>query len=456
MNSRTEDFPERRAAGAPSGAAGLAHIPGESGLPWFGNAREFLTDARALARRMRTTYGPVSRGRFLGQDFVALGGADALQFVLADRDKLFSSELGWQHSIGRLFTRGLMLLDFDEHRYHRRIMQAAFKREALEFYLGSMNQVVADTLPGWAAKSDFRFYPAVKQLTLDNAAVAFLGVELGADADRLNKAFIDTVAASLSVVRVPIPGLALWRGLKGRQLLSDFFRRQIPLRRASDKADMFTRLCHARSDEGAEFSDQEIVDHMIFLMMAAHDTLTSSLTTAVRALAEHPDWQQRLRDDSRALGADGLAYDDLDGLQRHDWVFNEALRLWGPVPYIPRRAIREFEYGGYRIPANTQISISPDVVHHDAKYWNAPERFDPERFGPDRQEHKSHPFAFAPYGGGAHKCIGMHFAQILAKVFLHRLLLTYRIEMPADYAPRTRQLPMPKPVDGLRLSLQRL
>ncbi|MEM1438571.1 MAG: cytochrome P450 [Pseudomonadota bacterium] len=437
----------------PTANADVLHIPGEDGLPWFGMAREFLTDPRGMSRRMRDTYGPVFRTRFIGQRTVSLSGVEGLELVLLDRDKNFSSEQGWDHTIGRFFRRGLMLLDFDEHRFHRRIMQAAFKRDALEHYMASMDEVVERSLSHWRESDDFRFYPAVKQLTLDNAAVAFLGIALGSEADRLNTAFIDSVAASIALIRIPIPGLGYWRGLKGRELLQDFFRTQIPERRKSNGQDMFTRLCHATDDEGRRFSDDDIVDHMIFLMMAAHDTLTSSLTTAAYGLAAHPEWQQRLRAEAAVTGDGPLAYDQLDALPQTEWVFNEALRMWGPVPFVPRRTQREFEFQGVRIPANVQVGVSPDAAHYDPAIWTDPERFDPERFSPDRAEHKRHLFAFCPYGGGAHKCIGMHFALILAKVMLRRLVMQFDIALPDGRSHAMQHLPIPKPKDGLPLIL---
>lgn len=437
----------------PQASDDIKHIPGEDGLPWFGHAREFLSDPRAMSRRMRETYGPVFRTRFLGQRTVSLAGLEGLELVLLDREKNFSSEQGWDHTIGRLFHRGLMLLDFDEHRYHRRIMQAAFKRDALEHYMASMHEVVTRSMGDWAAQRDFRFYPAIKQLTLDNAAVAFLGIELGDEADRLNKAFIDSVAAAIALIRVPIPGLGFWRGLKGRALLERFFRSQIPARRESNSQDMFTRLCHATDDEGRRFSDDDIVDHMIFLMMAAHDTLTSSLTTAAYGLAANPEWQARLREEGAAIGDGPLSYDQLDDLPQTEWLFNEALRMWGPVPFVPRRSQREFEFAGVRVPANVQIGVSPDAAHYDPEIWTDPERFDPERFSPERAEHKRHMFAFCPYGGGAHKCIGMHFALILGKVVLRQLVTRFDIALPAGRAHAVQQLPIPKPKDGLPLTL---
>ncbi|MEL6368295.1 MAG: cytochrome P450 [Pseudomonadota bacterium] len=431
----------------------VMHIPGEDGVPFFGLAYEFLTDPRGMSRRMRDTYGAAYRIRFLGQRTVALTGADALQLVLQDRDRNFSSAGGWDHSIGRLFSRGLMLMDFDEHRLHRRMMQSAFKRDALVHYMQAMHKIARQHIQSWRHQKDFHFYPSIKQLTLDNAAVAFLGIELDERADALNQAFVDTVAASLAVVRVPIPGLSLWRGLRGREQLAVFFSAQIAARRAGDGQDMFTRLCQTVDEAGNPYSDEDIVNHIIFLMMAAHDTVTSSLTTAVHALAKYPEWQQRLRDEAAAFGEAALSYDDQAELKQSEMLFNEALRMWGPVPYIPRRTVREFEFEGVRIPENVQIGVSPDGAHYDEQYWTDPERFDPERFSEERAEHRRHPFAFVPYGGGAHKCIGMHFAQILAKVFLRELVSQFEISLPDNYELKMQQIPIPKPKDGLPLVL---
>lgn len=219
---------------------------------------------------------------------------------------------------------------------------------------------------------------------------------------------------------------------------------------------MFTRLCNATTEDGESFSDREIVDHMIFLMMAAHDTVTSTLTTATYVLAAHPEWQSRLREEALAAGTGPLGFESLSRLEETEWVFNEAMRLYAPVPYIPRRAVREFEWKGFRIPANAQVSVSPDAAHNDPTIWTDPEQFDPARFSPGRAEHKRHPFAFSPYGGGVHKCLGMHFANSLAKVFLHRFVLSYECSLPEGYKYEVQMLPIPKPKDGLPMRLQQL
>ena len=93
---------------------------------------------------------------------------------------------------------------------------------------------------------------------------------------------------------------ACGRGLRGRAQLVDYFDRQIPLRRERGGEDLFSHLCRATWDDGSLLSTIDIVNHMIFLMLAAHDTLTSSFTSLVYRLAVHPDWQENTRRAERA------------------------------------------------------------------------------------------------------------------------------------------------------------
>ena len=76
--------------------------------------------------------------------------------------------------------------------------------------------------------------------------------------------------------------------------------------------------------------------------------------------------------------------------------------------------------GGYTLAPHTMVQVSPLYTHRMEKWWDRPHSFDPDRFA--REEHKQHPFQWAPFGGGAHKCIGLHFADIQKLLdVLHRL-----------------------------------
>jgi len=137
-----------------------------------------------------------------------------------------------------------------------------------------------------------------------------------------------------------------------------------------------------------------------------------------------------------------------------DCFFREPLRLHPPVPAIVRRSVRECEWAGYTLPANTSVFIPVRYNHRLQGFWSSPQRFDPERWSPGREEHKRHSFQWLPFGGGAHKCLGLHFAEMQAKIFLFHLLRNYRIAPDPAHKPRTRHVPLEIPGNGLPVSLR--
>ena len=220
---------------------------------------------------------------------------------------------------------------------------------------------------------------------------------------------------------------------------------------------MLTVLCHTADDDGNTFTDTDIVNHMIFLMMAAHDTSTSTLTTMAYHLAANPNWQQRCREEGDRIGDGPLDIDELDKLETLDLVINECLRLVTPLPFSLRRAVRDTQILGHYIPAGTNVTLWPGMNHRLPELWDDPERFDPDRFAEPRSEHKRHRYAFAPFGGGAHKCIGMAFGQLEIKTVMHRLLRNYRLELThPGYRPHYDNAGMPVPIDGMPIVLRPL
>ena len=119
-STTTQLMPPKRAA--------LAHIPGDEGWPIIGRTLEVLADPKGEVEKMAAKYGPVYRSRVLGETSITTLGPEANELLLFDQTKLFSSSHGWGSILGLLFPRGLMLLDFDEHRLHRRALSVASRR----------------------------------------------------------------------------------------------------------------------------------------------------------------------------------------------------------------------------------------------------------------------------------------------------------------------------------------
>jgi cytochrome P450 len=452
----SEAVPSTFATSVPRSA--LAHIPGDEGWPLVGNTLRLLADPQGEVERMAAKYGPIYRSRAFGETSITMLGPEANELVLFDQTKLFSSTHGWESILGRLFPRGLMLMDFDEHRVHRRALSVAFKAGPMRSYLAQLDLGIAKRVALWRAKGgEMLVYPAMKQLTLDLAATSFLGADIGPEVEVVTTSFIDMVAAAVAPIRVPIPGTQMARGVNGRKRIVEYFSKQIPLRRGNRGGDdLFSQLCRATDDDGALLSTQDVVDHMSFLMMAAHDTLTSSLTSFVNFLAANPDWQNKLRDEVLALGLrpdEPLPFEKLDALPLVEMAFKESMRLRPPVPSIPRRATRDFSFGGYKIPAGTWIGINPLFTHMMPTVWPDPTRFDPMRFTDEAQRNR-HKFAFVPFGGGAHMCLGLHFAYMQAKCFARHVLQNLDLTLEPGYVSPWAMWPIPKPKDGLRVTVR--
>jgi len=346
------------------------------------------------------------------------------------------------------------LIDFEKHRADRRILSVAFKPEPMRLYADALNAGIKKRIAEWAGKP-IEFYPAIKELTLDLAATSFLGLPFGPEAAKVNKAFVDMVQASIAPIRSPIPGTPMGKGVAGRKFLVEFFGKEVPKRRAGNADDMFSQICRATDEDGEYLSDDEIVDHLNFLMMAAHDTITSSGTSLVMYLGQNPEWQAKLREEMLGLGVNGeeLPYERLGDLVLTDYAFKESLRMMAPVPSIPRRALKPFSHGGYDFPEGTFVGINPAYVHRMPEYWPNPDVFDPMRFSPEGSKGR-HKYAWVPFGGGAHMCLGLHFAYMQIKILMWHLLRTHNIVLPKGSGAKWQAWPLPKPRDGLPVTIK--
>jgi len=404
--------------------------------------------------KARAQYGEVMKLNIFGTTLYACYGMDAAEQILINRDRVFANGPAWSHFIGPFFHRGLMLLDFDEHLHDRRIMQAAFTNDAMRRYHAVMVPHIRSGLAAWADVPNPRMYDLFKDLTLDLALETFVGVDLTeAEKKRLNKAFIAAVRAGTSVIRANVPGTPWAKGLAARKVLEEFFYTHLPAKRRDGGDDLFAQLCTAKSEDGDGFSDDDIVNQMIFLLMAAHDTTTITMSSMAYHLARFPEWQEQARAEAQASGDD---YDAITNLDLQDRIMKESLRLCSPVPSMPRVATKETAVNGYRIPEGAFVSVSPFYSHYDPQYWPDPTHFDPDRFAEGRREDHGHRMAFHGFGGGVHKCIGMYFAGIQVRAIFHELLTTYRWSVPADYRWPLDLVALPYPRDHLPVKLERL
>lgn len=435
---------------APPPGSGLRAVPGDPGLPVVGHGLEWMRYGPRFERARVTRYGPVSWMKAFGTRMVMVGGADATQAVLTNKDKAFSQS-GWNLFFDPFFRRGLLLLD-DEHLQHRRIMQQAFTRPRLAAYAEVAGQVARAGLADLPAR--FTVHPAMARLTMAIGSQVFMASALDTNEPVL-RAFKAAVDGTTALARFPALGGKWQAGLRGRRTLEEYFTAALPGKRHSAGSDLFSVLASAQDEDGQRFTDTEVVDHMIFLMVAALDTSATTATAAMYHLARQPEWQERARAESVALGP-APDIDGLDRLTTLDLVVKESLRLVAPVPTFVRRTIRDVDLTGYHLPAGTTTVVMPAANHYDPAYWREPDAFDPDRFAEPRREDQAHRFAYVPFGGGAHKCIGMVLGFLEVKTILHELLLRHRWRLPEGYRMRWDWSNTPFPAGGLPVHLDRV
>jgi cytochrome P450 len=425
-------------------------------VPLIGGSLAYMHDPLTLMRHLYDRHGPVAPLAMPGRRTAFVLGPDACGAVLQNGDKAFVN--GWELLVGPFFHRGLMLLDGAEHKQHRRILQQAFTRERIEGYTAALHPAVARELDSWQATPAFAAYPALKRLTLNLATQIFMGGHRIADPaqlDRVNRAFIDCVQAAGALLRVAMAGNKWHRATRGRAALERLLTDQLPAARDAGGDDLFCVLTRVEDEDGARFGDTDVVNHMIFLLMAAHETSTSTVSTAMYYLGRHCAWQERVREAALALGPNPTVQ-QLGELRDLDMVIRECQRLVAPVPLVARRAVRDTEVAGRRIAAGTATAVCLQLSHYLPEYWSRPETFDPERFSPERREDRSHRFAWAPFGGGVHKCLGMAFSDIEVRTVLAKILTRFRWSVPPDYAPPMSNVSLPYPRDGLPVDLRPL
>ena len=218
--------------------------------------------------------------------------------------------------------------------------------------------------------------------------------------------------------------------------------------------DLVSDLLKARDEETLEgFSDQDIKDQIITVLLAGSDTTATAISLGLHRLTSEPEVTKRIR---LELKEKFEPLSDAKKVEAHlpylDSVIQEILRIYASVWISGREINEDMVVNGYQIPKSTSIQVSQYLMHRHRKHWENPERFDTERF--NLEEVKSrHPFCYFPFGGGARSCIGMHLAKTEMRLFLANFFSNFKVESIAS--EKVEILPritiMPKSSIKLRL-----
>jgi cytochrome P450 len=231
------------------------------------------------------------------------------------------------------------------------------------------------------------------------------------------------------------------------------------MRRSSprtDTADLLSMLLMARDEETGEgMSDQQLRDEVMSLLIAGHETTANTLTWLWWILSQHPDARERLEIELDQVLDDAIpAMSRFAELTYTKMVVEESMRLYPSAWTISRRALADDTIGGFHIPARSIVAMSPYTMHRHPAFWDEPDTFNPERFRPERAQER-HRFAYFPFGGGARRCIGEHFAMMENMIIVPAVAQRFRMHLVPDHPVEPHALITLRPRHGVLMTLER-
>ena len=410
-------------------------------------------------------HGPIFSLRLLHSRVVFMLGPEANNFITVAHPENFH----WRESsfgdLIPLLGDGLLTIDEDYHDRARAIMMPAFHREQIVAATEAMTVEADEAIAALPVGEVVDVYEWMRNLAMRIAMRALLGLDpdeagKGAVAAEHFERALGFYGIDFHLRLLRGPG-SPWRKMnRSREILDEIVFGEISRRRAHPDAgrrDILSLLVGARGAGGEEFSDREIRDQVMTLMFAGHDTSTSTLTFMLHELTHHPEVTRRLQEEQEQVlgGASPTAMQLEKEMPYLDMVLDEVLRLYPPAWIGPRRAVREFEFGGYTVPKGAYVNYCSWASHRLPEVFPEPEAFIPERFTRERKAALPRG-AYVPFGGGSRICIGKRFGQTEVKLVATKLLQRLRFEALPGRTVTIRQMPTLSPRGGLRMRVNKL
>jgi cytochrome P450 len=430
----------------------------------YGEFGEFLGDPLGYLLRARERFGDVVRfyvgplaAHFLFQP-------DHVRHVLQDRQKDYPR--GWHYRLVRnLLGENLVVSEGAYWLRQRRLAQPAFARQRLVGYAQTMMDATAQTLARWEHVGELDIAAEMTRLTLAIAGRTLFSRDTGQEADAVGRSFRVLAAHLEHRFNHPFTSLPTWvptpdnyrmraaaRTLNG--VVSAIIRQR--RREGRDHGDLLSMLLQARDEEtGEAMTDDQLRSEALTFLVAGHETTATALTWAWYLLASHAPTRRLVRDEVRgALGGRPPTPEDVPRLSATRMLIEEAMRLFPPIWGVAREAARDDEVGGFHIPKGSTVLVSQFVTHRHPAIWERPEEFDPGHFAPQAVAARPK-YAYFPFLGGPHQCIGNEFAMLEMVLVVAMALQRFDMELLPGQNIRPRASLTLRPSGPVRIALKR-
>ncbi|MFD5824976.1 cytochrome P450 [Lentzea sp. NPDC060358] len=395
-------------------------------LPMLRKKFEFTANLRRQGELVEVDLGPL-------RAFFVTSPRLMHQVLVTDAPKFHK---GRMYDKFRPFVgNGLAVSNGAFHLRQRRMVQPAFHRDRIAGYAEVMLRATQDLVAGWRPGEVRPLEVDMQGLAVTIVGEALFSTEIGqrAIAEARRSVFViirNGIVRALSpgfVEKLPIPANREFDEAVAR--MRAIVLEVVASRRDddTDHGDLLSTLLSARDPEtGEPMTEDEVFDEVITLLTAGIETTALALAWIFHEIAADPEVERRvLAEVDEVLDGREVTVADVPKLAYLGRVATEVLRKY-PLWLVMRRTAEEVELGGARLPAGTEVLLSPHTLHHDPEHFPDPERFDPDRWTPERAK-RLPKGAFVPFGGGIHQCIGNHFALTEIAVVAATVLQRHRL-----------------------------
>jgi len=327
-----------------------------------------------------------------------------------------------------LVGNGLVTSEGDFWRSQRLMMQPMFHRKAIAQFGAMIDTVNERLLSHWDQLAE-RAAPV--NVTDEMSALTLEVILRSIFSDDLDRLSAELGGNPFDIVaREPVRDLTFaYRFRQLRKLVSELAERR--RRTPGEQYDFISMLVKARDrSSGAPMGERELVDEVMTLIIAGHETAAATLNAAWYLLSQHPQVEQRLHAEVDAVSAAGaLSLNAADELPYTRAVLTETLRLYPPVWLYSRRTLGPDVLAGYEIPAGVDVLLSSYLLHRHPQFWSQPEAFLPER--PEAELEAKRPrYAYVPFSAGPRHCIGETMAMYEMTLHLCKFARRFRLRYP--------------------------
>jgi sterol 14-demethylase len=404
------------------------------GLPLLGHGVDFIRDVTRLLFRAHAEHGEVGAMRVGPRRMVALIGPEAHEAVFRAPDRQLSARKPYK-LMTPVFGKGIAY-DAPEDRMDQQLkmLLGALKDGRMRSYGGAILDEVDRATEAWGESGEIDIVSFFRQLTMYTSTRCLIGREFREHMTEKFAALYGDLERSITPLaflsaHLPLPSFR--RRDEARAELARMIAGVVAERRKSGLVgeDFLQTLMEARYTDGKGNTDDEITGLLLAVIFAGHHTSSVTAAWTIIELLRNPAYLARVRDELvRVFGENAaVTYGALREITATENATKEALRLHPPLVLLVRAVMEDFVFRDFFLREGTWIMLSPLVAHRIPKLFPDPERFDPDRFSQEMPD-----FAFIPFGGGRHKCLGNAFALLQVKAVVATLLLRFDFELTGD------------------------